>query len=78
MEVQLSGPQVQPEGQQAPPMVAGQLYHPVAQVPLAVVVAAPVRGTTMVTPELSSVVDGVAGQSVVWQSRPMRQQPPLR
>lgn len=54
--VQLSGPQDHPLGQQLPPSVAAQLYHPVAQVPDAVVVAAPVNGTTIVTPELMSVV----------------------
>ncbi len=54
--VQLSGPQDHPLGQQLPPSVAAQLYQPVAQVPGAVVVAAPVSGTTIVTPELMIVV----------------------
>lgn len=74
--VQLSSPQDHPLGQQLPPSVAAQLYHPVAQVPEAVVVAAPVKGTTIVTPELIRVVEEVEGQSVVAQSLPVRQHPP--
>lgn len=54
--VQLSCPQDHPLGQQLPPSVAAQLYHPVAHVPEAVVVAAPVSGTTIVSPELMRVV----------------------
>ena len=74
--VQLSNPHVHPLGQHAPPTLEAQLYHPVAQVPLAIVVAAPVNGTTIVTSPLTSVVDAVDAQSVVWQSWPMRQQLP--
>jgi hypothetical protein len=74
--VQLSDPQDHPLGQQLPPSVAAQLYHPVGHVPEAVVVASPVSGTTIVTPELISVVYAVEGQSVVAQSLPVRQHPP--
>lgn len=79
---QLSEPHAKPVGQQFPPKLAAQELQPLAQLPpvpalsLAVVVAEPVRGTTMVSPALMSVVLAVAGQSVVAQSRPVRQQPP--
>lgn len=75
-DVQLSIPQDQPLRQQPPPRLPSQLYHPVAQVPEAVVVAAPANGTTIVTPELIRVVEAVEGQSVVSQSLPVRQHPP--
>jgi hypothetical protein len=76
--VQLSSPQDQLLGQQFPPSLAAQLYQPVAQVPEAVVVAAPVSGTTIVTPELIRVVKAVEGQLVVAQSLPTRQHPPAK
>src|SRR5256885_6398637 len=74
--VQLSVPQLQPLGQQFPPKLTAQLVQPVAQLAEALVVAAPVNGTTIVTPELTIVVEAVDGQLVVAQSLPMRQHPP--
>jgi hypothetical protein len=74
---QLAVPHPYPLGQQFPPRLAEQESHPEAQLPvgLAVVAAAP-TGTTIVTPELIIVVEDVAGQEVVSQFRPVRQQPP--
>jgi hypothetical protein len=74
---QLAVPHAYPERQQFPPRLAAQVDHPEAQVPVgfAVVAAAPI-GTTMVSPELTMVVDDVAGHEVVSQFRPVRQQPP--
>lgn len=76
-----------PVGQQPPPTVSAQLNHPLAHRPilllllllLVAAVAVPVAvitGTTIVTPSLAIVVEGVAGQDVVSQSRPVRQHPP--
>ena len=74
---QLAVPHAYPGGQQFPPKLASQVDHPEAQLPvgLAVVDAAP-TGTTTVTPELTIVVEEVAGHEVVSQFRPVRQQPP--
>jgi hypothetical protein len=74
--VQLSEPQLHPLGQQSPPRLTAQLVHPVAQLAEAVVVAAPVNATTIVTPELTIVVEAAEGQLVVAQSLPVRQHPP--
>lgn len=55
---QLAVPQANPLGQQLPPRLAGQLAHPVAQLPLCVfTVAALPTGTAMVASELMIVVD---------------------
>lgn len=69
---------VYPEGQQFPPTEAAQLNHPVAHDPavLVAVEAAVPTGTTIVSPAVTIVVELVAGQEVVWQSLPVRQQPP--
>ena len=76
-EEQLAVPHSYPVGQQFPPKLAAQLLHPVAHTPVGLFSAAPVpTATTRVTPSLTSVVELVAGQSVVWQFRPVRQQPP--
>lgn len=74
--VQLSVPQLHPLGQQSPPKLTAQLVQPVAQLAEAVVVAAPVNATTIVTPELTIVAEAVEGQLVVAQSLPVRQHPP--
>ena len=70
-------PHPYPVGQQPPPWFAGQLNHPVAQLPLSAAKLAP-DGATIVTPLLvSTVFVGAAGHEVEWQSRSTRQQPPL-
>lgn len=63
---QLAVPQLQPSKQQPPPTLAAQVDHPVAQGPvgLATVAAGP-RGTTIVLPSVTIVVELVAGQNVV-------------
>lgn len=53
---QLAVPQEYPAKQQFPPRVAAQLLHPVAQVPVANVVAEGVKGTAIVRPLLTIVV----------------------
>jgi hypothetical protein len=76
---QLSTAQLQPLMQHPPPpllLAPVHEVHPCAQLALASVVAAPVKGTAIVTPEEIMVVYEVAGQFVDAQSRPVRQHPP--
>lgn len=76
--LQLAVPQPYPLGQQpalSPPSLPHR-NHPVAHVPV-VDAGTPDAGTTTVTPSVSTmVVDATGGQDVVWQSRPVWQQPP--
>ena len=81
---QLAVPQPYPLGQQPAlgPASVGHRNQPAAHVPVpVVVVAAPLAGTATVTPapsvaETTVVDDAAGGQEVVWQSRPVWQQPP--
>lgn len=77
---QLAEPQLYPPGQQpavGPPSEVGHSVHPPAQVPVVVVASlAALAGTTIVTPLDTMVVEAVTGHEVVWQSRPVWQQPP--
>lgn len=79
---QLAVPQLYPVGQHPAvgPALEGQMDHPLAHVEAseAVVAAAvaAVTGTTMVAPLEMMVVEAVVGHEVVWQSRPVWQQPP--
>jgi hypothetical protein len=76
--VQSTSPHTYPPGQHPPPTSSGQTIQPPAHplpVPAPDVVVA--MGTTIVTPfEFTTVLDGMAGQEVGLQSRPVRQQPP--
>jgi len=72
---QLSDPHVHPLGQHCPPTSAAQVAQPLAQLPLAVVVASGTLGTTTVFPALIMVMEAVDGQKVCAQSLPIRQQP---
>lgn len=72
-------PHTYPLGQQPPPTDAAQLNHPMAQEPLlcaTVVAALPVGTATVIPFVLIRVVEDVAGQEVVSQFLPVRQQPP--
>jgi hypothetical protein len=74
---QLAVPHCHPLGQQFPPTVGSHVAQPVAQLPVGLVsVAAGPTGTTIVIPELTIVVELVAGHEVVSQFRPVRQHPP--
>lgn len=73
---QLAVPQLYPLGQQLPPRLAAQLYHPVAHVPVLRLVPVVVRGTMMVRPLETSVSEDVARHDVVSQFLPVRQHPP--
>lgn len=77
-ELQLAVPHAHSLGQQSPPKLAAQLVHPVAQLPVtvALVAAGPTGTTTVMLPDATIVVELVAGQSVVSQSLPVRQQSP--
>lgn len=82
-------PQLYPPGQHpaVAPAPDGHMAHPPAHVVVAMAVAVAVAeeeeeeemavsGTTTVSPLDRMVVDAVAGQDVVWQSRPVWQHPP--
>lgn len=83
---QLAVPQLYPVGQHPAvgPALVGQMDHPLAHVEAcspaseedAAAAVAAVRGTTMVAPLETMVVEAVLGHEVVWQLRPVWQQPP--
>lgn len=75
---QLVVPQLYPLGQHPAdaPASEGQSDHPPAQVPVVVVAGTSLAGTTTVTPLETMVDEAVDGHEVVWQSRPVWQQPP--
>lgn len=79
-DVQLATPQSYPDGQHPAtgPALSGHMYQPPAHVLLSSLPRLGVgSGTATVTPLEMMVVDrGGAGQLVVWQSRPVWQQPP--
>lgn len=77
--IQLAVPHPYPLGQHpalSPPSFP-QRTHPVAQLPV-VDAGTPLAGTATVTPSVSTMVVEAAGggHEVVWQSRPVWQQPP--
>lgn len=79
-------PQLYPVGQHPAvgpaPLPDGHTDQPLAQVAApddgvaVAVVGTAVTGTTMVAPSETMVVEAVVGHEVVWQSRPVWQQPP--
>lgn len=78
---QLAVPQLYPPGQHPAvgPADEGHSVHPPAQDPSVVAVAAALAalaGTTTVMLPETMVVEAVTGHEVVWQSRPVWQQPP--
>jgi len=79
--LQLAVPHPYPLGQHpafSPPSSFPHRNQPVAQLPAADVPGTPLAGTATVTPSVSTIVveDAGGGQEVVWQSRPVWQQPP--
>lgn len=68
-----------PGGQHPPPTSAPQVCHPCAQPapsPVPPSLTAPLGAITVTPFPFATVVDAVAGQSVMPQSRPTRQHPP--